>query len=331
MPRALFLPAAWPIFACSLSSATRAANPTGFPGVHSPMRTIHLLAFLLVTFMPTAGVPTALADKNKPLADKNKPAASRKNTKSKSKQKPTFVRLRRDDRGQPVALETSIVSYVPRDQTSGELVVDLIGAIHVADTSYYERLNKIFTRYDAVLYELIAPSGTRIPKGTKVEARNAISGIQLGMKRMLELDFQLERIDYSKNNLVHADFSPQEFSQSMKDRGESFSQMFFRILGQSLATQNKSAGDANTALLLAFFSSNRALKLKQALAPQFEDLEGQLTVLGGPQGSTIITERNKRALEVLKQEIKSGKKKLAIFYGAGHLEDMERRLIVHGF
>ena len=282
------------------------------------MRIIYPLALSLVTIVPTADFPAV-------LADNTKPAASRETTKSK--QTPAFVRLRRDDRGQPIALETSIVRYVPRDRTAGELVVDLIGAIHVADTSYYEQLNKKFSKYDAVLYELVAPSGTRIPKGTKVEARNAISGLQLTMKRMLELDFQLERIDYSKKNLIHADFSPQEFSQSMKDRGESFSQMLFRMLGQSLATQSKNSGDANAALLFAFFSKNRALKLKQALAQQFEDLEGQLTVLGGPQGSTIITERNKRALEVLKREIKNGKKRLGIFYGAGHLADMERRLI----
>ena len=52
----------------------------------------------------------------------------------------------------------------------------------------------------------------------------------------------------------------------------------------------------------------------------------QLAMLYGPEGSTIITERNKKALQVLDREIKNGKKKLAIFYGAGHLPDFEARL-----
>ena len=284
------------------------------------MRMFHLFAVLLVAFVATT-------DFQPTFADDKQPANSQKRTQLQSGKTPAFVRLRRDQDDKPIALETAIVSYVPNTPAGAALTVDLIGAIHVADKTYYERLNKIFARYDAVLYELIAPSGTRIPKGTKVKARNAVSGLQLSMKRMLELEFQLEQIDYSRNNFIHADFSPQEFSQSMKNRGESFSQMLFRMLGQSLATQSKNTNDANTALLLAFFSRNRALKLKQALAQQFEDLEGQLSILGGPQGSTIITERNKRALAVLKKEIKDGKKKLGIFYGAGHLADMERRLI----
>jgi len=40
----------------------------------------------------------------------------------------------------------------------------------------------------------------------------------------------------------------------------------------------------------------------------------------------LITERNKRALQVLRQQLDQGKRKLAIFYGARHLTDMHRRL-----
>ena len=47
---------------------------------------------------------------------------------------------------------------------------------------------------------------------------------------------------------------------------------------------------------------------------------------GGEDGSAIITDRNKKALVVLKKEIADGKKKIGIFYGAGHLSDMDKRL-----
>jgi hypothetical protein len=40
----------------------------------------------------------------------------------------------------------------------------------------------------------------------------------------------------------------------------------------------------------------------------------------------IITERNKMALKVLKEQLAAGKKNLGIFYGAGHLNDMDERL-----
>ena len=41
----------------------------------------------------------------------------------------------------------------------------------------------------------------------------------------------------------------------------------------------------------------------------------------------ILTDRNKVALGVLRKQLKGGKKNLAIFYGAAHLPDMEKRMI----
>ena len=83
------------------------------------------------------------------------------------------------------------------------------------------------------------------------------------------------------------------------------------------------------ALLAALFSSpeERARRLKRIMAEQFQDMEAATSVLDGPDGSTILTERNKAALGVLKSELAKGKKKIAIFYGAAHLADMEERLI----
>ena len=47
---------------------------------------------------------------------------------------------------------------------------------------------------------------------------------------------------------------------------------------------------------------------------------------GGEDGSTIITDRNKKALGVLKTQLASGKKHVGVFYGAGHLSDMDKHL-----
>ena len=49
--------------------------------------------------------------------------------------------------------------------------------------------------------------------------------------------------------------------------------------------------------------------------------------LGGEKGTTIITERNLIALEVLREQLAKGKKRIGIFYGAGHLSDFSRRLV----
>ena len=43
--------------------------------------------------------------------------------------------------------------------------------------------------------------------------------------------------------------------------------------------------------------------------------------------STLVTERNRKTMEVLETQLKLGKRKLGIFYGAAHLKDMDRRLV----
>jgi hypothetical protein len=241
---------------------------------------------------------------------------------------PQFVRIVRNEDGVPISMDTAIVSYVTADKQPGGLVVDLVGAVHIADKRYFDRLNQLFESYDVVLYELVAPEGTRIPKDERRRGGHPVTGVQVGFKSLLELEFQLDCIDYTKNNLVHADMSPDEFAKSMKDRGESFMQMFFRMIGQGLAAQAKAPErSSDSDLLLALFAEDRALRLKRIIAEQFEDLEGSMAAIEGPDGSTLITERNKKALEILDRELKAGKRRVAIFYGAGHLPDMEKRLL----
>ncbi len=81
-------------------------------------------------------------------------------------------------------------------------------------------------------------------------------------------------------------------------------------------------------MLFALFDpTNRALKLKRAMATQFENMDNLSLMFGGKDGSTIIEGRNVAALDVLKKQIADGKQKIGIFYGGGHMPDMEKRLL----
>ena len=268
-----------------------------------------------------------------PLAAKEakKPAKPAKKAAAKSRVKPAakYLRLLRTADGKDLlAMQTSIIRYVPADKKRKGLAVDLIGAVHVGEKSYYKTLNKKFAEYDVLLYELVAAKGTRIPKGGGGGSRHPVGALQQGLKDILKLEFQLEQVDYTKKNFVHADMSPEEFAKSMKDRDESFLKMMFRMMGQSIAQQSQNAGKSSDLdILCALFSKDRAIRMKRVMAGQFEDLGGSMRALDGGNGSTIITERNKVALKVLKEQIAAGKKKIGIFYGAGHLPDMEKRLL----
>lgn len=245
-----------------------------------------------------------------------------------------WVRLLTDKEGEPLAMETAIVRYVPakaikkgKSAEDYDQYVDLVGAVHIGDKRYYRDLNRRFKQYDAVLYELVAPQGTKVPRGRGTSNSHPLGALQNGMKSMLEVEHQLEQIDYTGDNMVHADLSPDEFLQSMTNKEEGFAQMYFRLLGASMAQQSQAnASNSDFDFMSAMFAEDRPRQLKLAMAKQFEGMETLMTGFSGPDGSTLITERNKRALEVMEEQLEAGEKKLAIFYGAGHLSEMHDQL-----
>jgi hypothetical protein len=57
-------------------------------------------------------------------------------------------------------------------------------------------------------------------------------------------------------------------------------------------------------------------------------MDSQMAAMADKNGkSTLLTERNTKAFQVMESELKKGKKRIAIFYGAGHLLDMHQRLL----
>ncbi len=249
----------------------------------------------------------------------------------------TWVRVLQDKDDKTLAMQTAIVRYVPADEYAADKepgdydrYVDLVGAVHVGDHGYYDKLNRRFRQYDAVLYELVAPTGTKVPRGRGTSSGHPLGALQNAMKSMLELDHQLEEIDYTRPNFVHADMSPDEFFASMDQRDESFIELYFRIVGASLAQQSQQAAEGQSPeleLMSALLATDRARRLKILLAKQFQGMESLMLAFNGTDGTTIITERNNRALDVLKEQLADGQERLAIFYGAGHLGDMHQKLV----
>ncbi|MCB1586972.1 MAG: hypothetical protein KDI52_11855 [Xanthomonadales bacterium] len=239
-----------------------------------------------------------------------------------------FLRIQYDENNAPEYLQLANVRYAPANRHPSDVYVDLISAVHVGDKSYYESLNSLFKNYDAVLYELVAPEGTKVSDKSAGEGKSMLSALQHGMKNVLGLTFQLDEVDYDAENFVHADISPDDFVKSMDEKGESFLSMFLRmwLVGmQQQATNPNAINDMD--LIFAMFSNNREAKLKQLVAVQFIEMDPVMNALEGKEGSTILTTRNLKALKVLREQLDKGHKKLAIFYGAAHMPEMEELLI----
>ncbi len=239
-----------------------------------------------------------------------------------------FIRLEKNADKQPVALETAIVRYVPASG-EGNLTVDLVSVVHVGDRAYYEKLNKQFEQYDVLLYELVAPAGTVIPKGGKKNNDNPVAMLQQMMKFVLGLEHQTDLIDYTKKNFVHADMSPADMAEAMKNRGDNALTLTLGIMADIIRQQNQAllkGGNAGADFdpLTLLTDANGGLKLKQAIAQQLANMDG--AGLGQTVNTILITDRNGAALKVFQKELAKGKKKIAIFYGAAHMPDFEKHL-----
>ena len=71
--------------------------------------------------------------------------------------------------------------------------------------------------------------------------------IQQAATLVLDLDSQIEHIDYTRANFVHADLSPEEMAEAMRRRGDDGLTLFLSITADLLRQQNLQADAAGEA------------------------------------------------------------------------------------
>jgi len=229
------------------------------------------------------------------------------------------------------ALQTAHVAF--KDSQGRE--VDLIAAVHIGEKAYYTQLNQDFQKYDAVLYELIKPRDAAPPTlGSGSTSDNPISKFQTFLKTALDLDFQLDDVDYTAPNFVHADLDKETFERLQEERGETFTDLMLKQLVKAMTNPPpQAAGDEPTMkdVVHLMTAPDGERQIKVVIAKQLGDMDTAAMGLDGPGGSVIVTERNKAAMQTLDDTLGKGAKKVAIFYGAAHMPDMASRLEAEGF
>lgn len=214
-------------------------------------------------------------------------------------------------------LETAVVHY---ERDDGDRV-DLIGVLHVGDADYYAELERRFAGYDAVLYEMIKAAGA---DPTHRGGGNPLSFLQTAICRGLDLQFQLDSIDYGADNFVHADLTAERFAQRWEERNESV----WKLVMRALTAGNQGGAEELTPaeLLDIVRSKDRRARMKMVMADVFADADSMLAGLAQPDAegrdqSMLIGERNLAALEIMERELEDGERQVALFYGAGHAPD----------
>jgi hypothetical protein len=241
--------------------------------------------------------------------------------------KTDYIRVDEDEKN--VRLQTSVTRYV-KDGVN----VDLIGAVHVADKQYFTDLNTLFTKSEALLFEMVG--GDQMKRGKPlIEAKQ--KGAQFSflntmyntMQEKLELAGQKDHIDYSKENFVHADLSMEEFQKLQNERKES---IFSFALKNAMNQANGAGKPAKQPSMLKLFKAlvtGDANLLKLNIVHTLGQGDDQIAALAGE--SVIIGDRNEKCLKVMNDQIAAGKKNIGIFYGAAHFPDMEERMLKMGF
>ncbi len=260
--------------------------------------------------------------------------------------KKQFTRFEEDDKG--ARLQTGIATY----QNQDGVTVDLIGAIHIADKAYYEKLNERFTQYDALLYEMVgepfekrsarkkAKEENNDLEATPEETEEAAAGKKLAwlhplydtMEKSLGLSGQMRCIDYSKANFVHADMTMREFADMQDKKNESFLSLWLNsVVAQIKHPQASREQPGLLKIMEILCRKDSSTELRRIMGRMFGDMEDMLAGLDTDEGTVIVTERNIVALKVMQEQIKLGRKNLGIFYGAAHLPDMDKRMQGMGF
>lgn len=225
-------------------------------------------------------------------------------------------------------LDTAILHFV-----RGRQKVDLIGAIHIADKAYYRQLQKRFASYDRLLFELVKPE--ELDMRTFGRPQGGLSGVQRWIKDLLDVDFQLDEIDYSRPNFLHADIASEVLGAQLRAHAGDLlgSLLAFSITDAArLRHADGTARLGTIELMQALAAPDRPRALKRFLGRELTEFDLGSEEFGGfGFGSLLIGDRNAVAIRVLQGELAKGRKKLAIFYGAAHLPDMAARLTKLGF
>jgi hypothetical protein len=273
-----------------------------------------------------------------------------------------YIRLAHPD-SNTIQLQIAARRFVPAAGTGP--TVWLAGASHIGDPAYYRALQKHLDAQTIVLYEGVnsdthprhvpkpgAPADKPLPPPASAPAStppaagsetNAGYSMQSALATSLGLVFQLDAIDYDRTNFLNSDLSVLQIQRLLlndpgapaaapgeKGRssptfdallqimdGSSFIGSIAKWAVQSIGADPKMQATTKFMLIEALGGMKGDFSQLRGLPP---DVQNLLKIL--------VQARNQNVLDDLKAESaaipRSGS--IAIFYGTGHMPDLEKRL-----
>ncbi len=228
-----------------------------------------------------------------------------------------------------VSLDVSVRTFA---RTNGPgPAVRLVAVTHLGDAGYYAGLQRLLDAQSLVLFEGVGAKDKRFMSGHDDDAYS----LQPALARALGLRFQLETIDYSGSNFVNSDLTLPQLQRVLEsgpnaDAGQ---------LGDLMQLMDGSSWMGGFVRLgLKFIESTPTLRATVRLA-MIETLGAVEVDLGDSKAvpaelkqlmEVLIGERNKTVIDDLRRSVVAKGRRypagIAVFYGAGHMVDLEKRL-----
>jgi hypothetical protein len=251
-----------------------------------------------------------------------------------------------------VQLQIALRKFVPA-QNAGPAIW-LAGVMHVGEPEYYRALQHFLDAQTVVLCEGINPdarphhvhdataAATNEPMAAAPPTgANGDYSMQSALARCLGLVFQLEAIDYDRTNFLNSDLSILQIQRIMAGGrtgaapgpeggtnvsfevllkimdGSSFLGSLFKMGMELIASSPELQGMAKLTLIEAVGRLKGDLSDVQGLPPDWKHLV-----------KVLIQARNQHLLGDVSAELKKipASGSIAVFYGAGHMDDLEKRI-----
>lgn len=235
-------------------------------------------------------------------------------------------------------LQVAVRQFVPLDRSKP--IVWLAGVSHVGESNYYCGLQKLLNAQDLVLFEGVTDRASRAA-GQKTFHRGEedLGSLQNTMAESLGLAFQLDSIDYERPNFRNSDLTIEQIAQLIAKEAppggtpsktaQEFQKLLDMMQGDSLV-----GAMVGAAIKLIGSSPKLQALMKLMMIEVLGRFSGDMSEFQGlpPEWKKLmdilIRARNEAVLQDLRIELgkRSPARSIAVFYGAAHMEDFERRL-----
>jgi hypothetical protein len=264
-----------------------------------------------------------------------------------------YMRVIRSNSG-PVRLQIALREFRPASRSGPSIW--LVAVSHIGESAYYAAVQQHLDAQALVLFEGVGERPARTPSElpgapssnskalAKGDADSAPSSLQSTLAQSLGLAFQLEAIDYDHPNFRNSDLTIAQIQALLAENvtadptlapdtnggaDDQLTQLVGLMDGSSLLGALVHAG-----VKLIGSSPKLQALMKIAVIEMFGNLEGDISQSPAlpPEMKkligVLIQGRNQVVVKDLRSELPKLRKRqaVAVFYGAGHMHDLETRV-----